>query len=247
MKSIHTNSSNEQTLDAARTTVSWGPLGTIDDIGDNRAIYDAANSDGGVPLAVVYDKGRFDFWINGIRVAGGINGKLADGSALFAETDTAGVSLQSWRNYTAFSEVTVRDSVSAYELKGTVKTYRDGVYTPLANTEITFTGAHDGFSFKLTTDEKGGYAAPAALPMDVYTLRVTDDQWGEARIQLSDGAAKESVLQYGYATVTQGSADLSKMNDADHTIVVNEGGMVRLNTDAAFASSRYYVLSLIHI
>ena len=244
VKSRQTYRAIALTLDAAGNTVSWGPLGTIDDIGDNRAIYDAANSDGGVPLAVVYDKGRFDFWINGIRVAGGINGKLADGSALFAETDTAGVSLQSWRNYTAFSEVTVRDSVSAYELKGTVKTYRDGVYTPLANTEITFTGAHDGFSFKLTTDEKGGYAAPAALPMDVYTLRVTDDQWGEARIQLSDGAAKESVLQYGYATVTQGSADLSKMNDADHTIVVNEGGMVRLNTDAAFASSRYYVLSM---
>lgn len=46
VKSRQTYSAIALTLDAAGNTVSWGPLGTIDDIGDNRAIYDAANSDG---------------------------------------------------------------------------------------------------------------------------------------------------------------------------------------------------------
>ncbi|NMA66652.1 MAG: hypothetical protein GX957_10500, partial [Clostridiaceae bacterium] len=221
-------------------STDWGTDGSFIDISDDEDIYKAANSSQGVPIGVLYDKGKFDLWINGKLVGYNIN---ARGDSAFTENSKVTVSLESWRNYTSYHKVAISDSVSSYKLNGTVKLYQNGTYVPLANTEITFVGAHDGYTFKLTTDSQGRFASPNPVPMDMYTLSYGDSSYTGPILHSSDNA-KECVIQFNYAYVVEGSADLSRMNDDNHTIIVNESSMVRLNTGSAFASQRYYVLSL---
>lgn len=99
---------------------SWKWKGQIADISKDEAIREAANSEAGVNLSVLYQNGTFDIWVNGSPVASKAYPCDENGENLFQSSQKAAVGLQGWNNKTVFHNLLFRSSGPTAEDKGLI-------------------------------------------------------------------------------------------------------------------------------
>lgn len=114
--------------------------------------------------------------------------------------------------------------LTTVEATFTIKGYKDGAETTLTG-NVQFVNAENGKNYSVALT--GGSATQT---VEALTYLVTCGDYCGTVTVIKDQTSYDIVLQYNYATVTHthtnggnsSSADLSKMNDSNHTITMND-------------------------
>ncbi|NMA67201.1 MAG: hypothetical protein GX957_13375, partial [Clostridiaceae bacterium] len=137
----------------SKNSSNWSWQGIIKDISKDTAIREKANSEDGVNLSVLYNKGKFDIWINGTKIASNVTPVDKDKNLIPSGSKVA-VGLQTWNYKAAFDNLILRGSGIQDSDRGLIGGY-------IMSKEVTGSGKIDGPSLAAAGDLYKFYVVPS--------------------------------------------------------------------------------------